>query len=249
VARDSVEVLGIRALAWTMDETYDYIVERVRDGEFTSNTQVNVSKLVDARADPELRAAIESCTMVSIDGAGLVWGARLLGCPVPERVAGIDLFARLVAFAADEGVPVYFLGAREEVVCRTASNFQARHPALKVAGFHDGYFRGREGEIVTRIRESGARMVFVGMTSPLQEFFMTTWGPQLGISYVMGVGGSFDVISGMKKRAPLFVQKVGLEWLFRLVQEPGRLGRRYLVSNTVFAALLVREWFRIRLAR
>ncbi|MDE1179734.1 WecB/TagA/CpsF family glycosyltransferase [Paraburkholderia sp.] len=181
--------------------------------------------------------------MINIDGMGVVWGARLLGHAVPERVAGVDLFDRLLADAAEKGFPVFLLGATEQVVANTVARCSSLHPGLQVAGYHHGYFWADERAIVDKIRLSGARLLFVAITSPKKENFINRWKADLGVDFVMGVGGTFDVIAGKVKRAPVWMQKCGMEWLFRVVQEPRRMWKRYLSTNTHFAWMLGRAWF------
>jgi N-acetylglucosaminyldiphosphoundecaprenol N-acetyl-beta-D-mannosaminyltransferase len=227
--------------AATMDDTVATIKCRLEAGEFTQHVVVNVAKLVNMRADPELAESVQHCDLINIDGMGVVLGARFLGHHVPERVAGVDLFYRLLGMAATEQLPVYLLGAKNDVVVEAAARLQRQYPALKIAGYHHGYFWDQEEDVVTAIRESGARLLFVAITSPKKENFINRWQQQLGVDFVMGVGGTFDIVAGRTQRAPLWMQNAGLEWLFRVIQEPGRMWKRYLLTNSKFAWLLLRE--------
>jgi len=229
--------------AWTMRETVDEISRRIRTGKFTQHVVLNVAKLVNMRKDAELRDSVQSCDIINIDGMGVVWGARFLGLTVPERVAGVDLFHELLAMSARERLSVYLLGAREDVVSATAEQVQVLYPGLQIAGFHDGYFWNDEAAVVEKIYASGAQMLFVAITSPKKENFINRWRDNLGVNFVMGVGGTFDVVAGKVKRAPLWMQRWGLEWFFRVLQEPGRMWKRYLVTNSRFAWLLLIERF------
>jgi len=175
---------------------------------------------------------------------GIVWGARFLGHKVPERVAGVDLFHELLAMSADNGFSVYLLGAEDEIVSSTANRVQQLYPALKIAGYHHGYFWKDETTVVEKIRDSGAQLLFVAITSPKKENFINRWREELGIDFVMGVGGTFDVVAGKVKRAPLWMQRWGLEWLYRVIQEPRRMWKRYLLTNSKFAWLLIKEKLR-----
>ncbi|NVK01405.1 MAG: WecB/TagA/CpsF family glycosyltransferase [Oceanospirillaceae bacterium] len=236
-----IEMLGTPMHVATMSETVEFIKRRVLAGQFTQHVVVNVAKIVNMRKNPMLRKGVAECDIINIDGMGVVWGARLLGHEVPERVAGVDLFLELIAMSADNDLPVFLLGAKSEIVNRTKENLEAIHPKLQVAGVHDGYFSEDEEEgVVRQIRESGARLMFVAITSPKKEIFINRWGSQLGVDFVMGVGGTFDVVSGMTKRAPVWMQNWGLEWLYRIIQEPRRMWKRYLVTNSKFAWLLLR---------
>jgi len=226
--------------AATMDETVEIISRRVEHGIFTQHVVVNVAKLVNMRSDSNLRESVESCDIINIDGMGVVWGARFLGNIVPERVSGIDLFYRLVSLSEEKRFPIFLLGATEDVVKETVHKIIARNPKVEVAGFHHGYFWDDEESVVQKIRSSGAKLLFVAITSPKKENFINRWKDQLGVNFVMGVGGTFDVVSGRVKRAPRLMQKWGLEWLYRVVQEPKRMWKRYLITNSKFALILLK---------
>lgn len=230
----------------TMDESVTYIKQRLLNGEFTQHVVVNVAKLVTMQNDNELAQSVQSCDVINIDGMGVVWGGRLLGHDIPERVAGVDLFHRLLAMSANNRLPVFLLGAEAEVVSKTAQVVEARYPGLKIAGFHHGYFWDQEEQVVDKIGKSGAKLLFVAITSPKKENFINKWRANLGVDFVMGVGGTFDVVAGKVKRAPLWMQKWGLEWLYRIIQEPRRMWKRYLITNTKFAWLLFKELLRKR---
>jgi N-acetylglucosaminyldiphosphoundecaprenol N-acetyl-beta-D-mannosaminyltransferase len=236
-----IELLGCPMDVASMTETVDQIDQAIGAGEFTQHVVVNVAKLINMRKDQQLASSVRSCDIINIDGMGLVFGARLLGHDVQERVAGVDLFHALVRMSAEKGHPIYLLGATDEVVSATATKLQSTHPGLKIAGFHHGYFWDDEQAVVEKIQASGARLLFVAITSPKKETFIDRWRDKLGVTFVMGVGGTFDIVAGKIHRAPNWMQKYGLEWFYRLMQEPGRMWKRYLVTNSHFAWLLVRE--------
>jgi len=225
----------------TMTETVDLIKSRISDKQFTQHVVVNVAKIVNMRKDKALSESVTECDIINIDGMGVVWGARFLGHQVPERVAGVDLFHALNAMAEDESFPVFYLGAEERIVQETAARMQKKHPNLSIAGTHHGYFWDDEESVVQLIKQSGARLLFVAITSPKKENFINKWRDQLGVDFVMGVGGTFDVVAGKVNRAPSWMQKYGLEWLYRVIQEPRRMWKRYLVTNSKFAWLLLTE--------
>ncbi|WP_269765221.1 WecB/TagA/CpsF family glycosyltransferase [Caballeronia insecticola] len=204
---------------------------------------VNVAKLVNMQTDAALSESVRACDIINIDGMGVVWGARFLGHHVPERVAGVDLFDRLLAMAAESGFPVYLLGGTQDIVERTATVVASRHPSLEIAGYHHGFFWDDEQSVVRKISESGARLLFVAITSPKKEIFINQWKDILNVDFVMGVGGTFDVTAGKVRRAPSWMQRCGLEWLYRVLQEPRRMWRRYLVTNLAFAKMLVKTRF------
>jgi N-acetylglucosaminyldiphosphoundecaprenol N-acetyl-beta-D-mannosaminyltransferase len=229
----------------TMSETVESVRDSVAAGRFTQHVVVNVAKLVNMRNDPQLRESVSSCDIINIDGMGIVLGARFLGHVVSERVAGVDLFHELLSMSADNSFPVFLLGAEEEVVSLATRNVQAQYPDLIIAGFHHGYFWNDEAAIVEKIRNSGAKLLFVAITSPKKENFIHAWREQLGVDFVMGVGGTFDVVAGKVKRAPQWMQKWGMEWFYRVIQEPGRMWKRYLTTNSAFAWLLITHKFKI----
>jgi len=231
---------------YSMDEVVATSCAIIQRDGFVHCADVNVATIVNSTKNEQLRNAINSADLINIDGMGVVWGARLCGLEVPERVAGVDLFLELLAMAAREGFPVYFLGAREAVVDTVARRMQERFPGLQLAGWHHGYFWDDEAAVVQAIRESGAKLLFVAISSPKKENFIHAWKEQLGVRFVMGVGGTFDVIAGRTRRAPKWMQRIGLEWFYRLCQEPRRMWKRYLVTNSVYAWLLVKEFFGAR---
>jgi N-acetylglucosaminyldiphosphoundecaprenol N-acetyl-beta-D-mannosaminyltransferase len=211
---------------------------------------VNSSHLCMARSDGELRGAIAAGDLVVADGMSVVWAARAAGDPVPERVAGVDLMARLLAEGARRGLRAYFLGARPEVVAALARGCATRHPGLVVAGFRDGYFSEADHPaLVEDIRARAPHLLFVGMPSPFKETWCERHRARLGVPVMVGVGGSFDVLAGYVRRAPRVVQSAGMEWAWRLGMEPRRLWRRYLTTNTEFVRVAGREILSRRLGR
>jgi N-acetylglucosaminyldiphosphoundecaprenol N-acetyl-beta-D-mannosaminyltransferase len=192
-----------------------------------------------------LREAVGGCGLVLADGQSVVWASRMLGSPLPERVAGIDLFLELLGQAARRAYRVYFLGARPDVLARMLTEVGRRYPGLAVAGARHGYFRPEEEpDVAAEIRRSDPDLLFVGMSPPRKELFVSQWGKSTCSKVVHGVGGSFDVLAGLTRRAPAWYQEHGLEWLYRAWQEPARLGRRYATTNTWFMALVARELIR-----
>lgn len=203
---------------------------------------VNAAKIVKLKADVFLRDSLLECDVLLADGQSVVWASKLLGRPLPERVAGIDLYEALLELADREGHSVYLLGAKAEVLAQMESVITARWPGLKIAGSRDGYFTDAEAaHVADEIAGSGADMLFLGMTTPKKEIFVGRYGAELGVPVLHGVGGSFDVLAGITKRAPERWQRWGMEWAYRVLQEPRRLWRRYLVTNVVFLGLLIRE--------
>jgi N-acetylglucosaminyldiphosphoundecaprenol N-acetyl-beta-D-mannosaminyltransferase len=240
-APERVRVLGCPIDPLDMEATVARCEAIVASRGYAQHMAVNVAKLVAAREDPLLRSAIEESAIVNADGQGVVWAARLLGAPLPERVAGIDLMDALMARAAERSWRVFVLGARDEVLERAAAVLRERHPGLQLAGMRNGYFGAdEEPAVCAEIRAAAPDVLFVAMGTPHKELFLAAHGPSLGVPLVMGVGGAIDVVAGVTRRAPESWQRLGLEWLYRLLQEPRRMFRRYAVTNARFGWLLGR---------
>lgn len=238
-----VELFGIPVDVLTMDETIEQVRRMVSGGGVHRHVVVNAAKVVDAGRDPELMRAIRNCDLISADGASVIWASKLLRSPLPERVTGIDLFQRLVECAAEDGDAVYFLGAEEDVVTKVVETFSARHPRLQIAGYHNGFWTD-DVALTEEIRAARPAYLFLAIPSPRKEFWLETNAEGLGVPFVMGVGGSFDVVAGRIGRAPVAVQRAGFEWAWRLIQEPKRMWRRYLFGNAAFLRLTFLEWRR-----
>ncbi len=225
----------------TLSETVDAIFSVLAAGRRGWLCTVNVAILMMMRTDARLQAFVERAALTVADGQPLVWLARLLGERLPERVAGIDLVDRVCARAAREGKRVYLLGATREVVAEAAKRLRARHAGLRI-DYADGYFAPHEATArAARVRAAGAQILFVGMGVPRQERFLEEQWETLRVGMAIGVGGSFDVIAGLRARAPAWVQSIGMEWFFRMVQEPRRLFHRYRVTNSQFLRLALDE--------
>lgn len=234
--------LGLPVDILTEPETIAAAVRAMRAGVRCQHVALNVAKLVKARSDPELDRDIRDSDIIGIDGMGIALALRLLGQRRAPRVAGIDLFENLIAECAREGFRPFLLGASPSVAEDAARELQRRHPALVIAGSHHGYFSLDEEAAVCRsIAASGAHCLFVAMPTPRKERFMLRNREQLEVPFVMGIGGTLDVVAGKVRRAPRLVQNLGFEWCYRLAQEPRRLATRYLSTNAVFALLMVGE--------
>jgi N-acetylglucosaminyldiphosphoundecaprenol N-acetyl-beta-D-mannosaminyltransferase len=240
-AATRLEVLDCPLDAITMDQAVARCEGAIDSRRYLQHMSVNAAKLVALHDDPGMREMIVPCDLITADGQSVVWAARLLGAKLPERVAGIDLMTRLLEAAAAKGYGVYVLGARRGVLDTALARLCERYPQLKVAGSRDGYYADDEAaEVCEEIRASGADILFVAMSSPRKEYFLGERGASLGVPFTMGVGGSIDVIAGVTHRAPRLLQRLGLEWAYRLAQEPRRLARRYFTTNARFAAMVLR---------
>lgn len=237
-----IQMLGTQIDSFTMDETVAQVDCFIRGRRPLHLMGVNADKINTMQRDKKLAEIVNSCGIINADGASVVLASRLLSCPLPERVAGIDLMQRLLSLAAEREYPVYFLGAKQEVVEATVEKLQRQYAGLIVCGFRNGYFGEDEwGNLTEELKEKNPSIVFVGISSPQKEYLVQYFQKQ-GLDCVfMGVGGSFDVLSGAIPRAPEWMQKKNLEWLFRLMQEPRRLWKRYLVGNSKFMFRVMRQ--------
>ena len=236
------QLFGIPVAAITMSDVLEEVERCVRARRRLHIGVVNAAKVVNMRRDAALRQDVLQSDLILADGASVVWAGRLLGRPVPERVAGIDLMLAILAEAPRRGYRIFCLGATPAVLAGATARMAAEFPGLEVAGTQHGYFTPEEEPAVAAaIAASRADILFVAMTSPRKEQFLARWSPRLGIPVCHGVGGSFDVLAGKVRRAPAVWQRLGLEWLYRVKQEPRRLWRRYLVTNTLFAGMLATE--------
>lgn len=225
-----------------MEQTLARCQEIIEQDRFAQQVSINAAKLVTMQSDPALREAVNRCALVNADGQSVVWASRLLGDPLPERVAGIDLMHGLIAMAEREGYGIFILGAQRTVLETAVQRLRRQFPRLRVAGYRDGYFsEDQSPEIAGEIRASDAQILFVAISSPRKEHWLGRYGDSLNVPFVMGVGGSIDIVAGITRRAPRSWQRLGLEWLYRLLQEPRRMFRRYFVSNVQFVFLVIRS--------
>jgi exopolysaccharide biosynthesis WecB/TagA/CpsF family protein len=237
-------LFGFNLDALCMSEVISRCKEAIEERSSLLLGVVNAAKIVKARKDPLLRASLLECDLLLADGQSVVWASRLFGQPLPERVAGIDIFENLLNLAHRERLSVYLLGARPDVLRALQARLKRDFPDLKVAGCRDGYFPDGDGaKIAEEIRGSGAHMLFLGMSSPKKEKFLASFRDTLNVPILHGVGGSFDIMAGVTRRAPLSWQRLGMEWAYRLMQEPRRMWWRYLSTNVGFLALLALEAF------
>ncbi len=210
---------------------------------------VNVAKLVKMRHDKALRQSVLAADIIGADGVPVVWASWLLGSPLPGRVNGTDLMMELLEKSDQEGYRIFFFGAKAEVLDRVLGVVRTNYPGVKIAGSRNGYFtKDEEWDIVRQIQAAQADILFIAFGTPKKELWIKDYLQAMEVPVVHGVGGSFDILAGVIPRAPAWMQHAGLEWLFRLLQEPRRLWRRYLYTNTQFVFLLLQEWTR-RLCR
>jgi N-acetylglucosaminyldiphosphoundecaprenol N-acetyl-beta-D-mannosaminyltransferase len=235
-------VLNGRFDALTASEAVEAVADTIASGACGYLCTVNVAILMMMRANFRLQRFVERARWVVADGQPLVWASRLAGAPIPERVTGLDLIDALSARAERDGFGVALLGASDDVVQRASAALLAKYPRLRVCAALSGYFAdGEARERVRAISRSGAELLFVGMGVPRQERFIEDHFRELGVNVALGVGGSFEVLAGRRRRAPALAQRMGLEWAFRAAQEPERLLPRYVRTNAQFIWLITLE--------
>jgi N-acetylglucosaminyldiphosphoundecaprenol N-acetyl-beta-D-mannosaminyltransferase len=220
-----IDIMGIPVDGVTIGEALEMVKRFISEGGgphmiVTPNSLIANMSI----SNGELREAIASSCLSIPDGWGIVWASRILGSPIKERVAGIDLMVGICKMAADMGYKVFLLGGKEGVAERAAEGLRSIAPGLIVVGTHHGYFSD-DGEVLDLINKSGADILFVAMGAPKQELWMWRNRDLLKVSVVMGVGGSFDVLAGVRRRAPEWIRRSGLEWLYRFITNPTRIER------------------------
>ena len=240
-------ILNTYVNAISMEETVAEVDKIINERKPTQHVVINALKVNLMNEDDKLREIVNECPLINADGASIVWAAKKLGVPLKERVAGIDLFLRLVREASEKGYKIYLFGAKEEVVQKVRNIFEEQYPLLNIVGVRNGYFEEKdEPQIVADMASSGADMMFVAFSSPKKEFWVNKYLHQLNIPFVMGVGGSFDVVAGVTTRAPKWMQDHGLEWFYRFIQEPKRMFKRYIVGNVKFVSYVYKERKRLK---
>jgi N-acetylglucosaminyldiphosphoundecaprenol N-acetyl-beta-D-mannosaminyltransferase len=236
------DIFGIPVRSLTLSGTVALVDTAIRTRTRLMIGVINAAKVVNMRRDPALRRSVMSSDVILADGFSIVMAARLLGRPLPERVAGIDLMEAILVRASERHYRVYCLGATEAVLAAVHRHIARVHPGVQVVGSHHGYFAPeQEPDVAGAIRDSRADVLFVAMTSPKKERFLLRWEHEIDVPVRHGVGGSFDVLAGSVRRAPQAWQRLGLEWLYRTLQEPRRLWKRYLVTNCAFLGMLFLE--------
>lgn len=240
---NKINILNTHIHNVTMQETLAIVDNTISKGEQLHRVVVNAGKIVAMQSDLQLRQSVNESDLINADGKAVVWASKILGKPLKERVAGIDLMVNLVELAHKKDYKVFFFGAKEEVVKAVVENYSKTYSPNIIAGYRNGYFKKEEEQDIAReIANSGANMLFVAISSPTKENFLYDNKALLQkVNFIMGVGGSFDVVSGKVKRAPIWMQNSGMEWFYRFSQEPKRMWKRYLVGNSKFIGLVLKE--------
>lgn len=245
-----INILGCPIDNLTLKETIALIDKMIQSRESHQHVVINAAKLLELRRNSRLKEIISSCDIINVDSMPIVWASRILGRPLKERITGTDLMEYLIEHSAKNGYRVYFLGAKEEVIKKVVAAYKTIYLNLQIAGYRNGYWNyGEEDEVANAIHKASPDILFVAFGSPKKEFFIKKYLDTMRVPFTMGVGGSFDVVAGLTRRAPKWMQRIGLEWFWRFIQEPGRLWKRYLIGNTVFVLLVLKEIVKIRILR
>ncbi|MBN1523374.1 MAG: WecB/TagA/CpsF family glycosyltransferase [Spirochaetales bacterium] len=231
--KNKINVLKVGITPCSYTEIAKTIAGAIKTGTTIHIVTANAAMITAAWKDRQLSRCLDEAEMVTADGMSVVWAIRFLGNKAIDRVTGIDAAYKIFKQAEKLGHRIFLLGAAQEVLMSAVKVIQKQFPALILAGFHHGYFKS-DTVMVSIIKKVRPDILLVGMGFSMQEKWIYNNKTSLDIPVIMGVGGTFDVISGEIPRAPVWMQKTGLEWLFRLLQEPQRLWKRYLVSNTMF---------------
>lgn len=236
------ELLGTYIDCINLEATLQHIVDRINKKIPTYQVSVNADKINQIQSNEQLRNIINQADIVNADGMSIVWAGRILGVPVKQRIPGVEIFNRLLKIAEENRYRIFFLGATAESLEKMIGKIEVDYPDLPIAGFHNGYYPAEEEEILLQeIKKSQADILFLGFSSPHKEVWIQKNQAKINTPFIMGVGGSFDVLSGKTKRAPKWIQKIGCEWFYRYIQEPKRLHQRYIIGNWQFLKLVLQE--------
>jgi N-acetylglucosaminyldiphosphoundecaprenol N-acetyl-beta-D-mannosaminyltransferase len=249
---EPIRLAGIHINRESFAQVHAAIIHRAgRSGPMDMVVTPNAAHIVQLQKDARLRAIYARAFLTVPDGVPLLWAARWLGRPLSGRVNGTDLFERLCETAASAGYRVFFLGGRTGAADAAAQSLLARYPGLQICGTYCpplGFERDpiETQRIVARINDARPNVLFVGLGAPKQEYWMDTYRDELDVRVALGIGNSFEFVGGIVARAPRWMQVTGLEWFFRLLSEPQRMWKRYLIGNVQFCSIIAREWIHNR---
>ncbi|CAM3348603.1 WecB/TagA/CpsF family glycosyltransferase [Paenibacillus lupini] len=236
----TVPIYGIPFSKMSMDETVSYLTEAIEHKRQTHVITANPIMIMSAVESQDYYKMMRKAELIVPDGAGVVWAANFVGTPVTERVTGFDLLHRLMQEGEKRKWTAYLLGTSQEVIEAAAEKLQLQYPQVRIVGYRDGYFGAdQDAEVIEEIRQAAPDLLFVARGAETQEPWIAKYKKQLGVPFIMGVGGSFDIVAGKLKRAPMLFQKLRLEWFYRLLQEPKRLPRMLVLPK--FVVKVVRD--------
>ena len=228
-------------------EFVEIIESGINSGKRIVQNGLNAASICQLVVNKELKNAYKQSDLINIDGMSIVWALRFLGHQIPERVACPDLTDDILALASKNNYRIFLLGAKDSTLALCKKKMLDNFPNLKIVGCQNGYFKVHEElSVIEKIKIAKPDILLLGMPSPVKELFTEKYKYDLGIKYFLGVGGLFEVFAGEKKRAPKWMQNLGLEWFYRFAQEPLRLWRRYLIGNLKFIWLVIKEKKKIK---
>jgi len=241
---EQISILGLKIDNVSLEQLFDSIKKFINERKAKTLVFINPHIAIEAYKMQALKRYINSASLVVADGIGIVWASRFLGNPIQSKITGTDFMYLISNFCAVNGYSMYFFGAKPGVASEAAENLIKKYPKLKIAGIQHGFIDD-DSQIVSDINKNNPDILIVCLGVPKQELWIEENIHKLNVPVVFGNGAAFDFVAGCFKRAPVWMQKFGLEWLFRLLQEPMRLWRRYLIGNMYFILLIVKQKFRI----
>jgi N-acetylglucosaminyldiphosphoundecaprenol N-acetyl-beta-D-mannosaminyltransferase len=240
---DCIDLLGLKVNRLSMTEALSVIRRFIDERTPRHIVTADASMVVLSRDDTDLKRIVQGADLVTPDGAGILWASRLLGKPITHKVSGVDLVDRLCLISHETGIRLYILGGAPSIADTAAAKFREKYPNVQIVGTRHGYFApGDETSVVQAIMDSKADVLFVAFGIPKQEKFIDRYKEHLGVPVSIGVGGSFDVYSGQVQRAPIWMQNAGLEWIFRLAQNPKKITKVMTLPKFVMIALTARVY-------
>lgn len=232
---ETINLMDIKIDNISMQRAVDLIVEKSVGSICTKIAFVNADCFNISFVNKKYKSALQACDYIFADGIGVKIAGKMIGCEVRDNVNGTDLLPLLCLSSSVNRLPVFFLGSRPDVVDKMVDNLKNKYPDLPIAGYHHGYFNESDEDlIINKIKSSDAKILLVAFGAPKQELWIENFSDKLDVPVAMGVGGLFDFYSGRIPRAPKWMRSLGLEWVYRLMQEPGRMWRRYLIGNPLF---------------
>ena len=250
---ESVNIFGIKVDNITLEEASETVEKYLMGDGLKTISTPNTEIVMIAKEDEYLQEIINSSDLVIPDGIGLIYGSRIRKRPLKERVTGFDLSIKLLEIANRKGYSLFLLGGKEGVAKRASENIKNKYPNIKLAGYHHGFFKGshigykdheEELNIIDMINESKPDIIFVGLGFPRQEIWMSENKNRICGKVIIGNGGTMDILAGDSKRAPEIFQKLGLEWLYRLIKEPKRIKRQIALPKFILSVLFNKDGIR-----
>lgn len=243
----TIDILGVPVSPVTRAELLEYVIKSTNNENSNRSTIIqyaNIHTINEAQKSLDLMRTFQECDLVYCDGAGVKLGAKLLGQTIPERITGADWIYDLAAIVEKKNITLFFLAGNEGVADSAVRTLKAKLPNLKIAGTHHGYITSsNEIEVIKQINNSKADILLVGMGTPMQELWINKVSSDISVPVIWSVGAVFDFVSGNVSRAPRWMCDNGLEWLYRLLIEPKRMWKRYIVGNVLFTIKVLKNSF------